>query len=254
MLTQAYFNLSSLLPLAAADLEADNLAQAYAPGSFGIYVDAYGPRFLQYIKNADSIALTLGMFVARAADVTKSAVTSGTTSSVTTSGLTADAHVGKVLIDETAAVAGAAPEGESGIIVSNSTTLIKIDPAYPFSVAPGADNVRIRSVFHGIANASATVKSRDVLGAVVAANGISVGNFGWVQFGGVHPLAKNLTNAAITNGAAVIGTTTAGAANVSSSSGVDILLGRALCTIASTNAGKNPMDIRCNIFGTFVTT
>jgi hypothetical protein len=254
MLTQSYYNLANMIHLAGPDLEANDLSPRFTPGGFGFFADAHGPRFMQYIKSAEtSTTLALGDWVCRAADVTISSITSGTTVSVTktAAGLTASAHIGKELIDETEAVAGGAPEGESGIIVANTTTVVTIDSLYPFSTAPSATaNMRIRSVFHGIQNTSATTKSRNMLGSVVAAGGITAGYYGWVQFGGVHPNCGTKASAAIVLGVAVIGTTTAGKCGTSSSSAVDLLLGRALCTVASTNSGLNPVDIDCNVFGT----
>ena len=68
-------------------------------------------------------------------------ITSGTTTSITTSGLTADLLVDGILycIDD-AGGAGAAPEGEKGRVVENTTTVVTIDSDDAFSAAPAAND------------------------------------------------------------------------------------------------------------------
>jgi hypothetical protein len=119
MLTSAVLNMSNIIPLGYPDVNADDTpANArFKPGAIGFFVDNFGMKYLRYIRNMRGSAFVLGDVVRRIADVTVASITSGTVSSITkTSGFTANAHSGKLMIYETASVAGAVPEGETGLI------------------------------------------------------------------------------------------------------------------------------------------
>jgi len=241
MLTRAVNNLSNVVALGYPDINADDSLQRFKLGQMGFFVDDYGMRALRYVKNVRGSALALGDVVIKVADVTVASITSGTVSSITkTSGFTANAHIGKVLIYETASVAGAAPEGESAIIVSNDANTLQLDANYPLSAAPVAtSSIRIWGPWHAdIAGAAALAEN--VLGCVVGANGISNGNFGWVQYDGVHPLTKIDPAAAIAAGALVI--TGAGIVVTIGVAAANKVVGYSLAAAAvTTNAGKYPI-------------
>jgi len=69
-------------------------------------------------------------------------ITAGTTSSITTTGLTEDLYVGALLrCTDDAGAAGAAPEGEIGVIASNTATVVTLDAKYgTFSASPAVND------------------------------------------------------------------------------------------------------------------
>ena len=239
-LTKMVHNSASLYTLAMPNFDANDQAPMFAPGTEMQIRDVFGVRYLRYIKNAHSAALVHGDVVTRAADVAFTAGALVTSTRVTTTGLTANAHVGKILVVEGNDVAaGAAPENEAGVIVSNSATQIDLDPTFPFSVASVAD-VDCRIVtpgWHGI-QSGAAVPSRDIQGVVLGTDGISVGNYGWVVYDG-WAVAK-ATAAAISAGAKLC-TAASGAVVAQSSEGLDDVIGYAPAAAESTHIGKVPI-------------
>jgi len=239
MLTRAVNNMSNMVALGYADLNADDVSPRTQPGQIGWFVDQSGVKYLRYIKNVRGSAFVLGDVVRRVADITVASITSGTTTSITkTAGFTANANVGKLVVYETASVAGAAPEGETGFITANTADVLSLDATYPLSATPVAtSSIRVYAPWHGDITAG-IVAARDVLGCVIGANGISNGQYGWVLFQGLHLLTK-VTAAGIATGVAVV--TGAGAVATLGASTADKQVGYNLATVAATNAGKYPI-------------
>ena len=188
--------------------------------------------------------------MSRPTDVTTlNSITSATTTSVTQTGagMTANAYKGYLLIDETEATAGAAPEGQIGVITSNTTTTVNIDANYPFSVAPSVGAaLRIKAnSYH--ANTSAAADTCQYLqGVVVGTSGITTNYYGWVQFDGVCPYAC-VTGAAITaNGpimSAVHSVAGAGFALDNTSSNTGCIAGWCMKTVAAANSLAAPVRL-----------
>lgn len=114
-------------------------------------------------------------------------ITAGTTSSITTSGLTADLYVGALLrCTDDAGAAGAAPEGEIGVIASNTATVVTLDAKYgTFSASPAVnDDFQIIIPF-GVVDAAAGDVAANVAGVAMADQVINY--WGWVQFQGLNP-------------------------------------------------------------------
>lgn len=254
-LLRSYNNISNLVPLAGPDLDANDKPLSSSvvfggtmrakPGQEGFYVDDFGIRYFRYVQNRSGAARAMGDVLRRIADVAFSGPTAATVSKITKAGaFTANAHPGKILVYETNASAGAAPEGESAIIVSNTADVLQLDANYPFSAVPGiagGDNYRIISPqWHGDV-AGAAVVARDVLGVVVGKNGIDDGNFGWIQFHGICPLVA-VSAAGITQGVAIV-TAASGKVQTIGANAANTVIGYSLATIAATNAGKYPMFI-----------
>lgn len=149
------------------------------------YHPHYGVRGFEYLRSDIAGTASQGTIVAQADNVSVANITSGTTTMITTAGLTADIHVGGLLycLDD-AGAAGAAPEGESGRIIKNSTTVITIDPNDAFSAAPAANDdfviIKPWAVRAASTDAAAIVK-----GALMADQ--PQYSYGWAQFLGINP-------------------------------------------------------------------
>ena len=239
-LTKMFHNLGSLIPLSQADFNANDQEPQAALGALGFYKDAMGMRVMQYIKNNSSSALVLGDVVVKEADVTFTAGVLASATRITTTGLTADKHKGKLIIVEgNDTSAGAAPEGETGVITANTATVIDVDSQLPFSVSSVADiDCRILTPgWHGT-QGGANAAARDVFGGVIGVDGISAGYYGWVVVDGYHPQMKftaaNVTALANCITAATGQLVTVGAATM------EKVVGYAPCTIESTHPGKMP--------------
>lgn len=239
--TKLTLDTSTLIPVAMAELDSNTAQPRFAPGSITILRDAFGLRCFMYVKNVHSAALVLGDIAVKAADVafTAGAVTKSTR--VTTTGLTADAHVGKMLLVEgNDTSAGAAPEGETGIIVKNTATVIDLDARLPFSVSSVADvDCRIVTPGWHVIQGGAAALARDVKGVVVGLDGISVGYYGWVGFEGFMPQVK-ATAAAIAAGANIVTGATGAVATVGANT-MEKVIGYAPGAVESTHPGKMPM-------------
>lgn len=248
-LTTQFLNIASLLPLAQADLNADDVAPRSALGTTGIYLDNFGLRMFRYVKNVRGSALGFGEVAIRVADITVASITSGTTTSITkTAGFTANANVGKILVYETNnTTPGAAPEGQSALITANTADVLTLDANLPLSAAPNAaDSIRIRAPWHADA-AGAAALAVDVLGVVVGSGGITNGNFGWLQFQGYCPLTA-VTAAAIAAGATVITGATAKVKTIGAGA-ANTAVGYAAGATAATNAGKAPVILTLGALG-----
>jgi hypothetical protein len=144
----------------------------------------FGVRGFKYVRF--DAATTAGDVCTKVADVTITNISAGTTTSITTSGLTADIHVGGILYcTDDAGGAGAAPEGEQGIIVANTATSVQIRPEDAFSVSPAAnDDFSIVKTW-AVGDAAAGDLAVNVQGVAMADQ--AQYSWGWVQFLGLHP-------------------------------------------------------------------
>lgn len=240
-LTKMTLNMAGLIPLAHVDLSANDATPRARAGAWSFYVDSFGFHIAKYVKNAGATALVLGDVVVKAADVAFTAGVLASATRVTTTGLTAGAHTGKLLLVEgNDTSAGAAPEGETGIITSNTATVINVDTQLPFSVSSVADiDCRIVTPgWHGIQGGAAAL-ARDVLGIVAGLDGISAGNYGWVMVEGYVPQAK-FTAAAVTAGVNVVTAATGQLVTVASAT-MEKVVGYVPGAVESTHPGKMPV-------------
>lgn len=206
-LTDLVLKVGSITSLGYQDINADDAVPRQKPGTIGILIDAFGPRIVQYIKNKRGSALALAALASKVANVSVANITSGTTTSATTTGLTALAHDGKLcyVLDNDDS-AGAAPEGETSVVTSNTTTVIKVEPSYPFSVALAAnDDLTLISNWQATAAADGDL-GHNVLGVCVGNAGISDTQYGWVQKEGFCPRVA-MKNSAVVAGDPVVADT-----------------------------------------------
>lgn len=230
-----------LLAMTYADMQADHVNPIHAPGQFGLVRDAFGVRIMKYMHNmaASAANAVMGGLYSRAANVTPTQATGGTTTSLVfnASSFTASALINRLAYVVTnGTTAGAAPEGESAVITANSTTTLTLDSAYPLSAAPNAtgDTIIVYSLFDFIKAASGDL-DHNVFGIAVATNGITNANWGVLQQFGYCPNAKCLSSAVLTVAKALIAGTEQ--VTVSATSADNLLVGFAPVTANSTNRG-----------------
>lgn len=144
-----------------------------------------GLRGFQYLRCFQSGGDTAGQVQSYIDPVSIANISAGTTTTITTTGLTADLYVGAILrcIDD-AGGAGAAPEGESGRIIANTTTVITIHPDDAFSAAPAANDDFYILVPWGVEDSAANDEAAQVAGVSMANK--DQYDYGWYQFFGTH--------------------------------------------------------------------
>jgi hypothetical protein len=213
-MANSYLHVGNLIPLTGASLEANDASPGYRKGGITIVNDDYGIRIFQYNRNQSGSAQGQGELAKKVADVTVANVTSGsTTGFVKASSLTADIHVGRILyVDDNDDSAGAAPEGESAPIVSNTAGAAVTDSDYPFSAALAAnDDVRSFTPGWHVTDAADGDLAKECAGVVVAASGISDSYYGWYQNYGFNPAVKFEAGAVTSNNPVVAAAASVGA-------------------------------------------
>ena len=194
---------ASLTGRGVPDFNSDSEKPLANPGVMYFFHDRYGPRIAQYIRNRSGSAFAMGELAALLSDAVGDSATSvanitaGSTTSATASSLTANNHDGMICyVLDNADSAGAAPEGEASIVASNTATVITLEPKAPLSTALAVnDDLELIANYqcHDSADGDHAVK---VAGVVLGKDGISDGNYGWVQNHG--PVMANITTAATT--------------------------------------------------------
>lgn len=195
----AVLGLGNLLALGTDDVTKTSSAKKAKLGTLSIQVDEFGyHRIFRYCRLM--LAGTPGLVFDRVALVTGTTDGAGTTSlAIDGTNFTAGDEVGKIF--QVNVAGGAAPEGETALIVSNTVTNLYLDPNYPLSVAAAS----------GITYSDWGVQHYDA-GALASNNincaGILMGtpvakDYGWCQIHGFHPAVQvDPNSAAITADAA----------------------------------------------------
>ena len=194
---QEYLNPGFMVGLGYPDLKeiSAGVNPEYTPGGWAFLNDAFGQRILAYNKVTQSGGQTVGQFGQVDAATAITDITSGTTTSLVTSGLTANAHVGNALyVTDNADSAGAAPEGEVGIVVSNTATAVVIDAGRPFSAALAANDDLTLYRIHDVIDAAIDAKASDAKGICFHGIGTQY-RWGWYQIYGFYPGAATVTGA-----------------------------------------------------------
>jgi hypothetical protein len=249
-----YLNVGNLLSLSPGDLDGDSVEPQFKPGGLNFLTDAYGSRIVKYVRMLAGAA-TKGMLVSAASGGTDQRhtaftvqATGGTTNSTTSAnltGATADRHIGMIaFVNDKNAVAGAAPEGEAGIVADNGTNFLLLERDYPLSAALAASDV-----LHVIANyqveaAGAADQAWVVEGVVIGENGIAQNNYGWVQQYG--PVMASKSAGAIAFNVEVVAAASGTVETKASQTGEDFV-GVALASAAADQAA-NKIPIKVTVF------
>lgn len=208
-LNDLFLKVGHITSASPAELNSDQANPYHRPGSLVILTDAYGTRMLKYTKHLD--ASTLGALKScasagstqRHTAFTLQTGTNNTTQCAIT-GATAGRHNGMIFwVNNSTAGTGVAPEGEASIVASNTATVMKLEPSYPLSATLTATDT-----VHVVANwqveaAAANDQAWTVEGVAVARDGVTAGNFGWIQIEGVC-VANALDTTATVAGSPII--------------------------------------------------
>mgnify|MGYP003147819818 CR=1 FL=1 len=204
-------NMGNLVTVSGRDTEGNDPTPRYRPGGLAFKVDSYGYKIMLYGRNRNGSAVVRGECMSYVADTSPNVdrstsagtITAGTTTSATTSSLTANDHDGMLFyVTDNADAAGTAPEGETGIVASNTATLITLEADYPLSAAiANADTAQLIAN-HQFEDSVDGDEAWCVAGCVVAAGGVSDGNYGWVGMEGMWPVLY--TTAAVTVGDPIV--------------------------------------------------
>jgi hypothetical protein len=237
-----YFRLGHLTGLSQSDLQASNATPQSREGTIAWVMDAFGPKIMKYVKNISNSTMAVAELVGYSGDganvltTTITDITAGSTTSATTTGLTADDQDGKIcFVLDNADSAGAAPEGEMGIVSNNTATIITLDSGYPLSVALAVNDDLELVTTYQVVDAADGDEAWTVTGVVVAQDGILDNEFGWVVQEGMTP-ALHPPNA-ITEGDPIV----AGAAVVDAfgSDGQELFVGIAGATCSTDETLKH---------------
>lgn len=242
-----YLNLGHLSGLGMSDLNRDDSSPYMRPGTVAWVVDAYGPRIVKYVKVLQSGGMAKGELCAYASDganvksTSVANITSGSTTHFVTTGLTANRHNGMIAyVLDNDDVAGAAPEGESSIVSVNTATRVTMEPDYPYSVALAAnDDIELIATYQ-VEDAADGDEAWTCGGVVLAKDGISANNYGWIQVEGVTPA---LSAASVSEGDPVV----ADAAQVGpfATDGQELWVGIALSALSTDEALKQiPIQVQ----------
>lgn len=208
------------------------------------YHPVFGHRRFEYVRFDQSGGSDLNQIVSSRANVTITNISSGTTTTITTSGLTANDLVGGLLrCSDDAGGAGAAPEGESGVIVANTTTVITIDSQDAFSVSPAVNDDFIVILPHSVIDSASGDIAANVRGVTMAAQ--DQYDYGWVQFSGLHPaVAAIAAGTTITAGKSLIADTNV--VTNGSTSAIELRVGFARSALTTDTVLRTlPVDLFC---------
>jgi hypothetical protein len=211
--TKLTTGLKGIVPVGHSDVHADHIAtnRQHAGGTYSFMLDGYGPRLFRYGQNRSGSNTAQGELAARYGTNAGTAVNDVTSGSTTdfgqADGWVSGIHEGAIaLVDDDAGAAGAAPEGETSIVISNTTTTVTCDPDLPFSAAVATgDDVTLLGTW-GTQDSAAADISFSVYGIVMATDGLADFYFGWYQSWGMTPGVRYTTAAITANAALKAGT------------------------------------------------
>ena len=254
------FRIGHLTGLSNSDLQGDDddasptTGPKARPGTLSWITDAFGPRIVKYIR-AVSTNFAYGRPVALDSDAQNIITTSYTVLTGTTTGFTLSSggqanvtngdHQGAIcFVTDDAGAAGAVPEGEAGIVTFNSATVFTLEPTYPLTAALAVNdtvdivsNYQTEDTFDGD-------EAWTVRGICLPTDGITAGNYGWVQVEGVC-MARHIASA-ITEGDPVV--TDYRAIGPFGSDGQELHLGIAVATGASTDEAQPFVPVNLKLF------
>ncbi len=194
-----FLNLGHLFSMGGDDLTKVSSTPKVKLGTLSFVVDDFGyHRIFRYVRLM--LASTPGLVFDRVALVTGTTDAAGTTTTATdAANFTAGDEKGKIF--QVNVAAGAAPEGESALIVSNTVNTVTFDPGYPLSVAAASG---ITYSDWGVAHydAGALASNRINCSGIVMGTAVAK-DYGWCQVHGFHPAVQvDPNSAAITADAA----------------------------------------------------
>lgn len=209
----ARFDLKTLTPVGVEDMKFDDAkGDKNIPGGIVFLQNVWGPKVFRYIRNKGGATVVHGTLLSCIGNnngitqiTTSGAAAVNTTTKATTSGLVANKHAGSgAYVVNSVAAAGAAPEGEESLVVSNTATLVNFDSRLPFSATiTSGDTIDLVGLYTAEASAIGDL-AYSVLGVVIPDGGIRDDYWGWVQMQGHCSSALVKAATALTLGDAVV--------------------------------------------------
>lgn len=224
------------------------------PGTMTFITDAYGPRILRYVR-AISTNLGFGRPVAYDSDGANVITTSYTANGGSTTTITVASggqanvaggdHQGALaFITDNNDSAGAAPEGEAGLISFNSATSFTLDAGYPLSVAAAtSDTFDVVSTYQ-MEDCFDGDEAWTIAGISLPLDGIPAADYGWVVQEGLC-MCRHTTNA-ITEGDPVV--TGYRVVDAFGSDGQELWVGIAAAAGGSTDETNPYLPIKVKLF------
>lgn len=254
--SELFYKVGHLTGLSMSDLHSDNArgAQTARPGTIAWVVDAFGPRIVKYVKNMVGSTNAVGELMAYESDganvrtTSISANAAGTTTTINTgTTLTVNDHVDMLVfcVDD-AGAAGAAPEGETSVCVSNTTGTINLAADYAFSAATASsDTFELISTYHAN-DAADGDEAWTCQGVVLGKDGIQDNQFGWVHMQGATSCLKIGAAGDVTEGDPIV----AGTAGVDAfgSDGQELWVGIATVAYNAGDTGNSSMLAEIRLF------
>lgn len=244
---KGYLDLRHITGLSGADLETNSVsAKGFAAGQPIWMMDAFGLKMFTLVQNRGAATMPRGQLVSRVGNVNGVTIVTnsvGTTTSITfaTAGLTANALVGGIAyLSSTGSTAIATAEGESSIVVSNSSNAVNMDTRYPFSGTPGAGLIAHIMGTYNVEVAATLDLGTTVAGSIVGQDGITTGNFGFAQSFG--PNARVLKDTATSNSVFLVtqmamqGTGSGVCISATAGTNLNLVIGRAMAPASSVAA------------------
>lgn len=194
----------SLIPVAHASFDADDVDPVgFFPGAVSMGADRMGGfKMFVYGRTEQSGGMTKGQLSSRSdsqagannvgvvGTVTAAAGETNDVTHISDTGFYAAANdaIGKlIIVTNNNSSAGAAPEGEIALIVTNTTAIATLDPDYPFTVAPALNDATLLwGAYHHDDSADGDF-AINVLGVVMGLR--TAKYYGWLQFYGFNPAA-----------------------------------------------------------------
>jgi len=218
----------------ATDLDAsDAVAQEILGSARWDVHPIWGLRGFEYVRFHD--AAVKGSWNTQIANIAVANATGTSTTTVVLAGTFTADILKDCLVrckDDTGA-AGAAPEGETARIISNTTGVLYLNPDDAWSVAPSSGDDFEVILPHRVSAAGAGDESLLCRGVAMATQTIYY--YGWVQFYGWNPFANFVAAGTVVTGPKGIITGSGGLATVSSTSSRSILVGSLPCTSITTD-------------------
>lgn len=223
-----HFGLGHLLASGGHDVLLSSPVMKASLGDVVYMRDMLGGRYFKYVKSAAAALMPQGSLLSMFGDnnglTNIAAVVLGSTLHATTTGLTAGCFEGAACyVTNKAAVAGGAPEGETAIVRTNSTTRIDFDDHWPLSVALAVNDVLDIKAKH-TATLSAT---GDFNRAILGTNLVDVGvnEYFWSQYKGPARLIIENTITAVIGTQAMAGATAGKVDGVAAGSALNLVIG-----------------------------
>lgn len=244
-----FLHIGSIAPIGGGGLNANDLGPTNREGLISFMMDDFGFRAFQYVRNWNGSDLVQGDLQSKIADLDITDLDSGTTTSATkTSGFTANKHNGMLLVvNDNDDAAGGEPEGECSIITAGNTAdKVDVDADRPFTVALAAnDDVSVFSIWHCDDSADSD-PAADVMGIVIAEDGMTDQYYGWLQIYGLCPKAKH-SAADVADKAEIV----AGAAVVADagSDGQELIIGYQIGTFTATSHDTSMAPVFLQLLG-----